>query len=317
MRKILLILVALIVLVLLFTASAINVQADAPINTSRAEAVYFDNDPHYIPANTSLWYRFDYAGDKTLILTKMFGATNAGLDYAIYAPDQPDKPFARGTAKNMPCSSGGCPEPDFTWKGAVPVGGAYYVEVINSNPQPRTFFLVIIGESVTFGPQPASDTVPTIVQAPSNVSPDSAAPLQNNLVQTIPANTFLWYRFDYQGASPIAVSLADGKRSDVYFRIYTADQAKQVDTSSAYLAQGGAAAADCSGGKCMLGDMSWAGALPGSGTYYVQVYNASPNAMSFRLLLEGEGISLGSSKASPAPPTTTLLSRILEWLEKR
>ena len=48
-------------LALFFGASTIRVLAQGPVNTSPYTAVYFDNRPHYIPANSSLWYRFDFA----------------------------------------------------------------------------------------------------------------------------------------------------------------------------------------------------------------------------------------------------------------
>jgi len=279
---------------LFFSASSTQVYAQGPVNTSPGTSTYFDNRPHYIAANTSLWYRFDYTGDKTLILTKMFNAANTGLDYGLWSPETSEKPFGRGTAKTIPCGADKCEDTDLTWKGATPVRGTYFLQVTNTTVKPLTFYLVMAGESVTFGPTPVPDALSSVLQAPSNVSPDAAAPLQNNLLQVAPDNTSLWYRFDYNSnSSPIVISLADGRRSDVYFRVYTADPAKQSDTNGAYVGQGEGAVANCDNGKCLLGDLSWAGTLPGPGTYFVQVYNASPNAIFFRLLMEGEGISPG------------------------
>lgn len=277
---------------LFFSVNPTQVYAQGPLNTSPATSTYFDNRPHYIAANSALWYRFDYPGDRTLIITKMFNAANMGLDYGVWSPETSEKPFGRGTAKNVPCGADKCEDTDLTWKGATPVRGTYFLQVTNTTAKPLTFYLVMGGESVSFGPPPVPDTLSSLIQAPSNVSPDTAAPLHNNLVQVAPDNMDLWYRFDYIGnGSPIVVTLADGKRTDVYFRIYTAEQAQQVDTNGAYVGEGGSAVASCDTGKCLLGDLSWAGALPGPGAYYIQVYNASPNAIFFRLLMEGEGIS--------------------------
>ena len=279
---------------LFFSVSPTQVYAQGLVNTGPSTAIYFDNRPHYIAANSSLWYRFDYAGDKTLIITKMFNAANTGLDYGLWSPETSEKPFGRGTAKNVPCGADKCEDTDLTWKGATPVRGTYFIQVTNTTAKPLTFYLVMVGESVSFGSPPVPDALSSIIQAPSNISPDTAAPLQNNLMQVAPDNAALWYRFDYDGnGSPIVVSLADGRRTDVYFRVYTADQARQVDTNGEYVGQGWGAVADCDNGKCLLGDLGWGGALPGPGTYYVQVYNASPNAIFFRLLMEGEGISSG------------------------
>lgn len=282
------------ILGLFFGVSAAPISAQRPVNTSPATSTYFDNRPHYIAGNTSLWYRFDYAGDRTLILTKMFDAANSGLDYGLWSPETSEKPFGRGTAKNVPCGSDKCEDADLTWKGATPVRGTYFLEVTNTTAKPLTFYLILAGESVSFGPPPVPDALSSIIQAPSNISADTAAPLENNLMQVAPDNTSLWYRFDFAGTtSPIVVTLVDGRRTDVFFRVYTADQARQVDTIGAFVGQGSGAVANCSAGQCLLGDMSWAGGMMGPGTYYVQVHNASPDAVFFRLLTEGDGISPG------------------------
>ncbi len=170
-----------------------RVLAQGPANTSPYTAVYFDNRPHYIPANSSLWYRFDYAGDKSLILMKMFGATNSGVDFNIYANGQ-ETPFGRGTAINVPCDAGKCPAPDLTWKGATPIGGTYYIEVTNSNSKPLIFYLVIAGERVALGP-PIQDVIPSAQSSPAAAPPTPPNIQQDNQPQTNPLDT-LWYSFE-------------------------------------------------------------------------------------------------------------------------
>lgn len=281
---------ALAGLALLFAVSPSNVQAQGPINTSQATAVYFDNNPHYIPPNSALWYRFDYASG-TLIVSKMFGAANTGLDYQLWAPDQPDKPFGRGTAKNVQCGDDKCQDTDLTWKGATPVAGAYNVEIVNNSSKPHIFYLLIVGEGVSFGPPATRETMDTFL-SPSNISPDSAALLQNNQPQTIPGNIGLWYRFDYNGdQSPIVVTLANGIQPGLYFRLHSSDQVKQSDAINEFHGEGTSAVADCNVGKCPISDVNWHGTLPGAGTYYIQAYNANPTPMPFRIVIEGVGIT--------------------------
>src|SRR5512141_3200603 len=110
--KILSVSIVLGVLGLFLSMSAERISAQGPVNSSPATSTYFDNRPHYIAGNTSLWYRFDYAGDKTLILTKMFNAANTGLDYGLWSPETSEKPFGRGTTKNVPCGSDKCEDMD-------------------------------------------------------------------------------------------------------------------------------------------------------------------------------------------------------------
>ncbi len=277
-------------LALLFSVSTGGVLAQGPANTSPETAVYFDNNPHYIAANSSLWYRFDYAG-KSLIVSKMFGAANTGLEYQLWAPDQPAKPFGRGTSKNVPCGDDKCQDADLTWKGATPVAGAYYVEVVNNSSKPLIFYLLIVGEGVSFGPGPTLGTTDTL-QTPTNISPDSATLLQNNQLQAIAGNTGFWYRFDHNGdLSPIVVTLVNGKQAGLYFRLFSADQAKQLAADSPFIGQGTSAGVACGTGVCALSDLNWWGTMPGAGTYYLYAYNVTPTPMAFRFVLEGTGFT--------------------------
>ncbi len=291
MKKVIVVPIAALATLLFFAISAGTVWAEGPVNTSQATAVYFDNNPHYIAANSTLWYRFDYAG-RSLIVSKMFSAANTGLGYRLWAPDQPDKPFGSGTAKNVSCGDDKCQDTDLTWKGATPVAGAYYVEVVNNSSKPLVFYLLIVGEGVSFGP--LVTTAPTdTLQIPSNMSPANAVPLQNNQLQTIPGNTGLWYRFEYGGdPSPIAITLANGIQPGLASRVHSADQVKQVNAINEFLGEGSSAAADCAAGECPVSDINWQGTLLG-GTYYIQVYNANPTPMTFRPMIEGIGITSG------------------------
>jgi hypothetical protein len=79
----------------------------------------------------------------------------------------------------------------------------------------------------------------------------------------------------------------------IYFRVYTADQAKQLDVSGAFTGEGTAVVVECNTGVCPIGDLSWQGVLPVGGTYYVQVYNSNPNPLTFRFFNEGTNVTFG------------------------
>lgn len=126
-----------------------------PVNNSPYFAVFIpDNRPTAILANSELWYKFDYTGDKSLITISLPNGNAWGFDFKVYTSDQAfqvytqDTPVGRGNAVNQPCATGSCTANDLTWIGSFPVAGTYFVRVINNRPLPQTFVLQIVGTAV-------------------------------------------------------------------------------------------------------------------------------------------------------------------------
>jgi hypothetical protein len=144
----------MLVAALILSVGTMIVAAQGPTNTSPFTAGYADYQPHQIPANTTLWYLFDYAGDRTKININVPNGKTAGLDFRVYTLDQvqrldqEDKFVGRGNSPQVVCDTGRCTSVDLSWEGAFPVGGTYFVMLNNPNPVWKTFTLSITGENV-------------------------------------------------------------------------------------------------------------------------------------------------------------------------
>ena len=57
-------------------------------NTDPDHAYALDGQVHSIAANSSLWYRFDYAGYRSQITVTLLYAANSGLAFNVYTPAQ-------------------------------------------------------------------------------------------------------------------------------------------------------------------------------------------------------------------------------------
>lgn len=166
-----------------------RVAAQTPINTSPQTALYLDNQWHYIPANTTLYFLFDYTGDRSIFELVLADGTPKKLQFNLYTPGQASgqedssKPFGRGSAPMVNCESGRCPSNHILWKGAVPVSGTYLVEVVNPNPVGMPYFLGIVGNSITLRvpqPQPPIQLqpyiAPTLTATPTLTTTATATP---------------------------------------------------------------------------------------------------------------------------------------------
>ncbi len=169
--------------------------AQTPINTSPATAIYLDNQWHYIPASTTLWFLFDYSGDRSIAELVLADGNTKKLQFNIYTPGQmsgredSSKPVGRGAAPMVNCESGRCPSNHILWKSNFNAGGTYAVEVINDNPVGMPYFLGIVGGGVTLRvpqPQPAIPLLPYV--APT-LSATPTVTLTATVTLTVDAST--------------------------------------------------------------------------------------------------------------------------------
>jgi hypothetical protein len=126
-----------------------------PVNNSPYFAVFVpDNRPVAILANSELWYKFDYSGDRSKITLALPNGNAWGFDFKLYTNEQAfrvyteDKFVGRGSAINQACDTGKCTADDLTWVGNFNIAGTYFVRVINTKPLPQTFVLQIAGTAV-------------------------------------------------------------------------------------------------------------------------------------------------------------------------
>ncbi len=112
-----------------------------------------DNREQTIGPSGSLWYRFGYGGDRSSVLIVLPSGNATGVGFRVYTPDQAanytDKKFIGiGTTGKIACETGKCTSDDLAWKGAFPVPGNYFIEVVNNTDKERTFRLMIRGDNI-------------------------------------------------------------------------------------------------------------------------------------------------------------------------
>lgn len=138
-------------------------RAEAP-NSEPATAAYINGQPQSIPANSTLWYKFDYAGDKSEITVLMPNGANTLVEFNVFTPEQAQdwwnpkaKVIGRGTAYQIDCETGKenymgqCQSNDLKWVGQFNFPGTFYVQVVNHNTGTANFTLTIQGSGVSVG----------------------------------------------------------------------------------------------------------------------------------------------------------------------
>lgn len=119
----------------------------------------------------------------------------------------------------------------------------------------------------------------------------------------VPANTWVWFKFDHNGdrAKPIEIILLNGHDLGLDFRLYTQDQVDHI-TEDKFVGRGNVIQVPCDSGKCDSQHLLWKGTFNIAGTFYVAVMNPRNVPVAFRILISGEGVSLGNE----APPIQVL-----------
>jgi hypothetical protein len=309
-------------LVFLGVAAAVPAAAAGPTNTFPGGAFYIDNQSHIIPANASLWYRFDYTSRHTEILVTLVNGNNSGLEFEVYTPAQISNwwetdPIGRGTPPPLNCDTmkprvyGECEGRDLRWLGAFNALGTYYVRVVNTTGSDLNMWLTVTGTGVSLGglaqaipsptaPAPAAipsaTPIPVAGEATTNVDPGHANVLDDQ-VHPIAANTSRWYRFQYAGdRSQITIKLLYAAYSGLAFDVFTPVQISDWWEAKP-IGRGTVEVLDCATlepapyGKCQSDYLSWNGRFNAAGTYYVELinYNGTPRTAQFTI--EGTGVS--------------------------
>lgn len=156
---------ALATVALLLATTVLTAQAAPPASNSTtsanvdpAHAALIQGQTQTIPANSSLWYRFDYLGDaapgqRDTVTIIMPNGTDSGLDFKVWTPGQMSDwweltPVGQGTSQNLrssndtPADYGQVLSSDLSWKGSFGETGTFYVQVENKADAPVTFQLV-------------------------------------------------------------------------------------------------------------------------------------------------------------------------------
>jgi hypothetical protein len=121
-------------------------------------AVYvLDGRERIVPGNSSLWFKFDYAGDGSLAEVKIPEASLRRLAFSVYSGEQINllglnaPAMGQGSAPLVNCGGVRCPSIDLVWSSRFPGAGTVYVQVTNRNVGQINFNLVVSGPGVILG----------------------------------------------------------------------------------------------------------------------------------------------------------------------
>lgn len=254
--------VALLALTSVSALAATPTVANEPIG-----APVVDNQPHMIEPNTVLWYRFTYAGDESLITLRMIDIDHQGVEFAVFAPNQvgnwwDEEPIGRSSIEYH----------DLVWSGATPVAGTYYVKIDNTNPFAKSFTLLVGGLGVGVAPAPA----PAVIVPPRENTDATSAALLDNAQHTIAGNSSLWYKYEFPGDHrQLAVRMPNGAAMGLEFRVFTGTQLDTWWKSDPF-----------GTGNVEGDDLTWTTTEYIGEWIYIQVVNANPYALQFRMDLQ-------------------------------
>lgn len=264
------VLVALLALVLgvgTLTASAVNVADSGPDS-----AVYIDNQPHTIPANSAAWFRFNYSGDESLVSLTLVNLAKTNVIFEVYTPGQVSQWWKVG-----PVGQATDRGDNHFWLGSSIEGGMYYVRVVNTEPSAMTYTLLVAGAGIATQPTVViPPVIPVTGIAPTNSVPGGAAYL-TTATYSIPANTSLWYRFAFASDdSQVNLKLVNGNKNGLQFEVYGWDQI------------GFWSKTDPAGRGNVSGDnLVWSGEGDAWAPFYVRIVNNTNSAVSYDFAING------------------------------
>ncbi|MBI4675813.1 MAG: right-handed parallel beta-helix repeat-containing protein [Chloroflexi bacterium] len=148
-----------------------------------------DGVPRPLSPYSTLWFQFQYRGDRTPIEIRLLDGLAPDIQFAVYTPElmekiqrgEPHKPIGQMVRAN------GEPARDLSWAGKFPNSGKYYVAVQNPSALTRSIRLLAMGTAVEFphttgisnAEQPKQNQPAAAAQASRDVSaqpPASAMP---------------------------------------------------------------------------------------------------------------------------------------------
>jgi hypothetical protein len=149
--------------------------------------------------------------------------------------------------------------------------------------------LMISGSGVSLAPIAVTGPSASAAQPGPNTDDPNKAVALDGKQQNIPANSALWYSFNYgvldDGTHPVmTITLANGNQSELSFQVWSPENLNNWWNNTP-TGLGTPATVNCDTGEvfgqgtCQSSDLTWTGALGASGTYYVRVINSTGNAL--------------------------------------
>lgn len=122
--------------------------SQAAAGTGPGDALIPTGGSDTLGAHASLWYRFDYGGDKSKITILLDSLNADGLAFAVYTPDN-IAAWQSGDKLTPIGVGGGDPKHALVWEGRFNRAGTYFVVVRNEAEGTRTYQLSVSGDAVT------------------------------------------------------------------------------------------------------------------------------------------------------------------------
>lgn len=286
---------AVAALMLLASVSALGTQASGPEG-----APYLDDGSHTVAAGSDAWYKFEFALTQPGFLCKfifcpdkpsnhgyvqinMPGQAKSGLQFAVYAPGQ-----MRRWQMEDPVGMGSPIDDDLTWASDIDDNAKpWYVRVINDTNGPLRYQFdvqgigLVLSRPVVPTERPLSPSeqweqsqrpvpTPTPNYTTANTDPSKAV-ATDGYAHTIPAQSELWYRFEFPNGLHSIITLADAARNGLSLEVYAPDQLNTWWKGD-----------PLGRGDVVGADLVWAGDPDGGTVRYLRVVNRTNADVSFR-----------------------------------
>jgi hypothetical protein len=244
----------------------------------------------------SLWYGFQYTGDKSQIQVILNDQGQSGLALGVWTPariaqmeaGQSVKPIGYGSPnKDVPAA-------DLFWAGNFDIAAPYYVQVENNSSNSIAYSLSVTGSGVYMLPgaatqpisAPATPLAPAPAPAPAGGSnPETALAITGGST-TLQPGASLWFNFQYAGdKSQIQVILDDQGQSGPVFGVWTPTQIAQMEAGQSVKPIGYG-----SPNKDVPADLFWTGHFNIAAPYYVKIENDGTAPITFTLQVLGSGV---------------------------
>ncbi len=150
----------------LITTTATSVPASALGSTSTSvatnlypwDAIYVqDYRTRIIPGASSLWFKFDYVGDRTPVIIRLPSGYKIHVRFYIYTQDRATRVYqdgdfiGAGTPPLTDCFTSRCPSDDLLWSGGFGERGTFYIRVTNEESAWKSFQLQVSGPGAILG----------------------------------------------------------------------------------------------------------------------------------------------------------------------
>jgi hypothetical protein len=113
------------------------------------QAIHLPASNVIVPANSSVWFSFNYAGGSSQILLWLDAGGQSGLSFSVFTPFEEQQWVSGASTASIGMGSanpdiGG----DLAWSGNFDQGGVYFVRVDNTTSGPLGFSMNIQGSGV-------------------------------------------------------------------------------------------------------------------------------------------------------------------------